>query len=81
MCSSIQSVLNSRMMLRYSEFVLRVARQSGLKLGPEVIKKLCSTHDLLDLVNMNAYIKFSDNVSVSSRNIERKRNFGVNQGP
>ena len=35
----------------------------------------------LGLVNMNAYIKFGENMSNSSQNIERKRNFGVNQGP
>ena len=35
----------------------------------------------LDLVNMNAYIKFSENMSIGSQDIERKQNFGVNQGP
>ena len=35
----------------------------------------------LDLVNMNAYIKFGENSSSSSQDIERKLNFSVNQGP
>ena len=35
----------------------------------------------LDLAKMNAYIKFGDNMSSSSQDIERKQNFGVNQGP
>ena len=35
----------------------------------------------LDLVNMNAYIKFGENMSNTSQDIDRKRNFGVNQGP
>ena len=35
----------------------------------------------LDLVNMNAYIKFGENMSRNSYNIERKQKFGVNQGP
>ena len=35
----------------------------------------------LDLVNMNEYIKFDENMSSSSQDIERKRNFGINQGP
>ena len=30
---------------------------------------------------MNAYIKFGENMSVSSEDIERKQNFGVNQEP
>ena len=33
----------------------------------------------LYLDNMNAYIKFGENMSVSSQDIERKRNFGINQ--
>ena len=35
----------------------------------------------LDLVNMNAYIKFGENMSSSSQDIERKRDFGVNKRP
>ena len=36
----------------------------------------------LDLVNMNAYkfIKFGEILSFRSQDIERKQNFGVNQG-
>ena len=40
---------------------------------------LCSPK--LDLVNMKAYIKFGENMSSSSQDIERKRNLEVNQGP
>ena len=35
----------------------------------------------LDLVNMNAYIKFGENLSIFSQDIERKQNFGTNQDP
>ena len=35
----------------------------------------------LDLVNINAYIKFGEYMSSSSQDIERKRNFVVNKGP
>ena len=35
----------------------------------------------LDLVNMNAYIKFGEILSVGCQDIERKRNLHVNQGP
>ena len=35
----------------------------------------------VDLVNMNAYIKFGEILSICSQYIEEKRNFGVNQGP
>ena len=35
----------------------------------------------LNLVNINAYIKFGENLSICSQDIERKQNFGINQGP
>ena len=43
-------------------------------------KRMCNNPDV-DLVNMNAYIKFGEILSICSQNIERKQNFGVNQGP
>ena len=35
----------------------------------------------LDIVNMNAYIKFDEILSVGSQDIERKQNSDVNQVP
>ena len=35
----------------------------------------------LDLVNMNAYIKFGEILQIGSQAIWRVQNFGVNQGP
>ena len=35
----------------------------------------------LDIVNNNAFIEFSENLSVCPQDIERKRNSGINQGP
>ena len=35
----------------------------------------------VDLANMNAYIKFGEIQSIWFQDIERKQNFGVNQGP
>ena len=35
----------------------------------------------LDLANMDAYIKFGGDLSICSQDIERKRSFGINQGP
>ena len=36
----------------------------------------------VDLVNMNAYIRFGEILSIngSSQDIERKQNFGINKG-
>ena len=35
----------------------------------------------LDLAKMNAYIKFGEILPIGFRDIERKRNYGVNKGP
>ena len=35
----------------------------------------------LDLVNINAFIKFGQILSICSKDIERKRNSDMNQGP
>ena len=39
---------------------------------------MCNNPEL-DLVNMNAYIKFGENMPSISQDIERKGNFGVHQ--
>ena len=45
-------------------------------------KKTTCIHPKLDLVNKNAYVKFGENQSICSRDIELiLRNFGINQGP
>ena len=40
---------------------------------------MCS-NPKLDLVNINAYILFGEILSPCSQDIERKQNFGINQG-
>ena len=35
----------------------------------------------IDLVNINAYMKFGEILSICSQDIERKRKSDVNQGP
>ena len=44
-------------------------------------KKMKCNNPNVDLVNMNAYIKFGEILSICSQDIERRQNFGVNQGP
>ena len=45
------------------------------------MQKMTCNNPKLDPVNMNAYIKLSENMSISSEDIEQKKNFGINQGP
>ena len=44
-------------------------------------EKMIRNNLRLDLVSMNAYIKFVEILSICSQDIEWKRNFGLNQGP
>ena len=43
--------------------------------------KISGHNSHLDLVNMNANIKFGEILSICSQDIERKQNFAVNKGP
>ena len=43
--------------------------------------ELLTYYPKLDLVNMNSYIKFGENLSICSLDIDRKQNFVLNQGP
>ena len=52
----------------------------GHNSGTNVRKMMCNNPNV-DLVNMNAYIKFDKILSICSQDIERKRNVGVNEGP
>ena len=44
------------------------------------IWKMMCNNPKLNLVNINAYIKFGEILPIDSQYIERKRNFGLNQG-
>ena len=45
--------------------------------GTNVRKMMCNNLKL-DLVNINAYIKFGENLSICSQDIEQKQNSGIN---
>ena len=45
------------------------------------LRNMTANNHNLDLVSMYAYIKFGEILSNCSQDIERKQNFGVNQGP
>ena len=48
----------------------------GHNSGTNVQKLMCNNPNV-DLVNMNAYIKFGEILSFCSQDIEQKRNFGI----
>ena len=45
------------------------------------VRKMACNNQKLGLANMDAYIKFGEILSIGSQDIERKQNFGANQGP
>ena len=45
------------------------------------VQKMSYDNPNVDLVHMNAYIKFGEILLISSQDTEWKRNFGINQGP
>ena len=45
------------------------------------LQKMAVNNPKLDFVNFNAHIKFGHILSISYLDIERKRNFDINQGP
>ena len=45
------------------------------------VQKITANNPNIELVSINSYIKFGQNLSICSKDIERKQNFGVNQGP
>ena len=44
-------------------------------------QKMTCNNPKLDFANINAYMKFGENMSSSPQDIERERNFGVNKRP
>ena len=74
-------------LVKISQYVLKIlsgynffAKIKGHNSGTNVRKITCN-NPKLDLINMNAYIKFSgnrSNRSICSKDIERKQNSGVN---
>ena len=44
-------------------------------------RQFCFITKVQDLLGQPSYIKFGEFLSIYSQDIERKQNFGVNQGP
>ena len=70
-CLFVLKILNGNKILAYIK---------GHNFGTNVGKIMCNNPNV-DLVNMNAFMKFGEILSICSQDIERKLNFGVNQGP
>ena len=49
--------------------------------GRSVRKMIICNNPKVDIINMNAYIKFAEILSICSQDNQGKQSFGVNQGP
>ena len=45
------------------------------------LRKMPGNNPNLNLLNMNAYIKIGEIIAICSKDIERKQNSDINQGP
>ena len=72
--------------MKFCQFVLKILsgnkfwRNSNAMTGKNWQKMTC-TDPKIDVVNINAYLKFGEILSICSQDIEQKQTFGVNQGP
>ena len=74
-------------LVRFCQFVLKIL--SGNKIltsikginSVKILRKMTGNNPKLDVVNVDVYTKFGQILSIRSQDIERKRNYAVNQGP
>ena len=74
-------------LVRFCQFVLKIL--SGNKIltsikgsnSVKILRKMTGNNPKLDVVNVDVYTKFGRILSIRSQDIERKRNYAVNQGP
>ena len=65
------------MILSSNEILTSIKGHNSVK----ILRKMTGNSPRLDLVNDDVHTKFGRILSISSQDIERKRNSEVNQGP
>ena len=74
-------------LLRFCQFVLEILSGNEIlksikgRNSVKMMRKMTGNNPKLDLVNVDVHIKFNQILSIGSQDIERKRNYDVNQGP
>ena len=74
-------------LVRFCQFVLKILSGNEIltsikgRNSIKILGKMTGNNTKLDLVNVDVHIKFGQFLSILSQDIERKRNFDVNQGP
>ena len=74
-------------LLRFCQFVLEILSGNEIlksikgRNSVKMMRKMTGNNPKLDLVNVDVHTKFNQILSIGSQDIERKRNYDVNQGP
>ena len=66
-------------MVKFHQFVLKISIKDHNFV--KILRKLTRNNPNVDLVNINAHVKFGHIPSIFSQDIERKQNSDINQGP
>ena len=80
-------LMHIKSLVRYCQFVLKVLGGNeiltSIKGNNSVksLQKMTGNNPKLDLVNVDVHTNFGQIPAIRSRDIERKRNSDVNQGP
>ena len=67
--------------LACSKRPVRLRILSGNVISLTNLRKMKANNPNVDIASINSYIKFGQNMSICSQDIEGKQNFGANQGP
>ena len=74
-------------LVRFYQFVLEILSGNEIMTSikghnsVKILRKMMGNNPKLDVVNVDVHTKFGQILSICSRDIERKRNSDVNQGP
>ena len=74
-------------LVRFCQFVIKILSGNEIltsikgRNALKTYRKITGNNPKLDIVNVDVHTKFGQILSISSQDIERKRNSDVNQGP
>ena len=76
-----------RNLVRFCQFILEILSGNEIlksirgRNSVKILRKMTGNNPKLDLVNVDMHINIGQILSICSRDIERKQNSDVNQGP
>ena len=74
-------------LVRFCPSVLEILRGNEIRTSikglnsVKILRKMTGNNPKVDVVNVDVHTKFDQTLSICSRDIERKQNSDINQGP